>query len=31
MSSPTFEECLRDFYDECVRSWLDEHPPAAGE
>ena len=30
MPSPTFEECLREFYAEYVRSWLDEHPPAAG-
>lgn len=26
---PTFEECMRDFYEEVVRAWLDEHPPSA--
>ncbi len=26
---PTFEECMREAYEEYVRGWLDEHMPTA--
>ena len=25
-AQPTFEECMREAYEEYVRGWLDEHP-----